>query len=297
MPEISEKISKSQYIRPGKLNYLEKSYWQMSYSGELTTKVKKSAHIKEGELLTHFPKSKETVAVQYEGKLLDTIAEGAIVKKDQVISVSGKIVKKQILSPVSGKVVSVDTTLKEMKVEIDENPNISKENFKPLVAPIDAKVADILHNQILLEFSCAEINLFALKGQSTMGKLFYAHSDSLKKKDHYPDKLRGSILVTDTVTAEMYPHLSAMGVAGLILNHIEYELFYEIVTFLMPIGVISGFGNLNEDAKLVKYFSSMQTEEASAIIDSKFNRLLILNGEKSSWLKNYHFDLEKSGIV
>ncbi len=277
----------------GKISFKESNYYVLNYDGELNSSLQPGKEIKTGMLVSQFPHDKKFINVEYSGNLL--VAEGQKIKEGEILSKQGKLIKKALTAPVSGTIHNIHEDRHEIEIEVEDGNEEVRNKFKPTFAPFDSKIHDVVDHKIVLEFPAVNINLFEVKGQDALGSLRYVPSNILMDKKKIPDNLDRAILITDTITSELYPHLSAMGVSALIANHIEHDVYAELVTFLMPVGIISGYGKLNEDDKLIKYLSSR--EGHPALVDTLYKRILIFDDKEASWLSNYKFDLERTGII
>lgn len=134
------------------------------------------------------------------------------------------------------------------------------------------------------------VNLFDSKGDSVFCEVRYLSGGNFGDKKNLPKGLEGKLLITDHLDGNLYPKISALGVRGIIANSIDYSLYREIIILTVPLGVISGFGNLKEDQKLVKYFKSKEGE--SVCFDAVYKRLILPESKSPAWIKNYRHTIQ-----
>lgn len=159
----------------------------------------------------------------------------------------------------------------------------------------DATVKAVGKSRIVYKLPAVVINLFNSKGDSIVGNLRYVKSSDFSDKKSISKDLEGKVAIIDNLTKELYPMLSTLGVVGIITNGLDYHLFDDIILLAVPVGIISGYGELKEDSEILAYIE--KNEGKNVWFDAKYSRLVIPEMKEPIWLKKYQYDLKKIGIV
>lgn len=240
--------------------------------------VKEKDKVKVTESLVVLDKKSETLFVESFGEI--------VVKKDDVVKPGDILCKKRgvlknesIKAEVDGTVISINENVIGIKVY---NPKTKLSELQTQV-PFDSTVEKIDQGKILLSFPAVQLNLITSKGPSIFGNLFYKDEKDLAKKTKQENVLDGAILITRFASTDIYPKVSALGAFGMIVNSIDFNAYNGVSVLEVPLGVISGFGDLIEDDSLVKWFKSIEGQKVW--FDATSNRLVIPFEKCPSWIK------------
>ena len=297
-----QKINKVLTIE-NKVLFKEENFYSLSIPRGLEILVKAGDIVTENQPLVKAKETENVIEAGYEG--IPSVTVGDNVQKDDVISVKGKIIPKKILSPCTGKVVKITDT----SINIEIKPELAKKSIE-VVSPFNCIIDKVSDNRIMLKFSALTLNLFDSKGEGAAGRVVYLPVKNIKAGKIPEDLVKDAILITDKITMDTYPLLTTLGAKGVITNSIDYYLYRDMIILAVPVGIISGFGLLDEDSTLVKYFSGISmnvafsntaaTKFASgkrlAWFDTIYSRLLIPEEKAPVWAGAYKFDLGKAKI-
>ena len=139
-------------------------------------------------------------------------------------------------------------------------------------------------------FAGLVINLFGAKGDFVIGPLKYLDSKSFNDRKNLPADLEKCVLITDHLDGQLYPLISALGVSAIIANSIESDVFDEIIIISTPVAVISGFGLLSINEKLVKYFKSNESKQVW--LDTLYDRLVLPESKTPAFMKSFKYFYE-----
>ena len=236
-------------IRSGQIEFNESTYYVFDIPFGYLSAVKEGDSVTMGEPLIVQDKKKETVFVECFGDLV--VKKDAIVRPGDILcKKSGVLKSESIKSEVDGTIISINDNVIEIKV-YDPESSISDLQTQ---SPFDSKIEKIEQGKILISFSSVQLNLLAAKGHSAIGNLLYKDEADLSKKTKDNSGIEGSILITKFGSFDIYPKVSALGSLGLIVNSIDFDIYDKTSVLEVPIGVITGFGDLIEDETLVKWF-------------------------------------------
>ena len=256
----------------------------------MTISVKSGDKIKAGgALANHNIQQEKIVDVSYRGS--PKVAVGETIEKGMCLYTKGKFIPKKIFSEVTGIVKEISKDSIKIAIK-DKSPTFSQTDLK---ASFDSEVISVSNDEIILKFPSLHINLFGSKGEPSIGPISYIESSNIKAGKIDESKVKGSIIITEKITLDIYPLLSTLGAKGIIGNSIDYYLYRDMIILAVPVGIISGFGNLNEDVNLKKYFKD--NEKKWAWLDTSYDRLVVVENDCPPWAKDYKFDLEKIGIA
>ena len=275
----------------GKVAFERNVYYEVPYPAGFNLNVKEGSSIKAGALI-YAPENKSREEnVQFSGKT--KFEPGQKINKDDVISVVGRFRKTTYRSNLTGIVQEVRES--EMLVFVQEGDDDVE--FDPVKAksPFDATVEKILPDRVILTFSAVVINLVASKGMSAIGKLKYLKASEFADKKNLPRDLDGTIVVTDFLSQQISPVISGLGADGILATSVNYTFYRDMVVLVVPIGIISGYGQLKEDEAILSYIKKKQ--DSTVWLDSDYHRLIIPEEKEPTSLKNYEFDLRKAAIL
>lgn len=308
----AQKTPKTEEEIPNKIIYSEKTLYKLDLPIDLHPVLKAGTEIEEGDIIK--PKASnvepEVEEIPYKGET--DLLPGAHIKMGDPLYTNKKLFRKNVVtSPVSGKIKEVTEDLISIEVKDEEQKEVV--SFK---TPFGGKIKVIKHDHMLLEFPSVQINLFEAKGGSTFGPIRYLSSAQIKDRKSLPSKVEKSVIVTDQITADLYPMLSTLGVGAIIANSIDYSLYKNMIILAVPIGIISGFGYtptekvatkagssktevarpseikpvFNEDEVLIKYIKSI--EGKTVWVDGDYGRLVIPEVKEPMSLKRHHWKLK-----
>jgi hypothetical protein len=261
--------------------YFGKSYFNYPFEGVLLPKISLHKEYSEGTELTKPAEDFDILSLHYKGLL--KIVEGDEIKEGGTLAVSGSIRKKYFASPVTGTIEKINEETKT----IDIKYKIVKDRedvFKSAVMPFKGKISHKFDHHIIIEFEALTINLFGLKGSDASGNLQFIDSEEVLKDETSLDNLdlKNKIVFIETLTTELAARLSAMGVKGILVHSLSYNIFSSIMTLAMPIGIIAGYDNLELDKHLKSTLSKL--EDSKIIIDTLYQKAHILTEKAPSWL-------------
>jgi len=244
--------------------------------------VKEGDKVKAGEQLIVLDKKSETVFIEGFGEII--VKKDDIVKPGDVLCKHKGILKSENMkSGVNGTVLSINDNVIEIKIYNAETQLLDSQTQ----STFNSIVKKVEQGKILLSFSAIQLNLLISKGVSSIGNFSYNSQQELSKmakpKGKDIDMFSESIIVTSHSTIDLYPKLSALGVNGLIVNSVDYEIYDKASVLEVPLGVISGFGDLLEDETLVKWFKSIEGQKVW--FDATFNRLVVPSDKCPLWIK------------
>ncbi len=291
-----KKIQKNEHEVPWKLTYTQDILYKLDFTTDLHPSLKVGSEIEEGDLIKPKESKTEPVLEEIEYNGQTDLLPGTRVTVGDPIYTHKKLFKKEtVTSLVSGIVKEV--TENSIKIEVHDE---QKKDSPILKTPFGGKIKNIQSNYMMLEFPAIQINLFESKGGSAVGPIKYLSSAQIKDRKTLNSRVEKSIVVTDQITAELYPMLSTLGVGAIIANSIDYSLYKNMIILAVPIGIITGFGYtpneksksevkpiLNEDEALIKYIKSI--EGKTVWVDGEYGRLIIPETKEPMSLKRHNW--------
>lgn len=292
---------KGEYEIKGKIIYNENVLYKLDLPVDIHPKLKVGSEIEEGDLIK--PKDSnadpDVTEIEYRGET--DLLPGARVRVGDPLYTHKKFLRKEtVTSPVTGLIKEITEDL--ITIEIQEEEGKEKAPFK---SPFGGKIKNIQDKYVLLDFPALQVNFFESRGGSAVGPIKYLSSTQIRDRKRPPSHIEKSIIVTEQITAELYPMLSTLGVGAIVANSIDYSLFKNMIILAVPIGIITGFGYtpnekstsevkpvLSEDEALIKYVKSI--EGKTVWVDGDYGRLIIPEPKEPIWLKKHHFKLKMS---
>lgn len=284
----------------GKIIYNEDILYKLDLPTDLHPVLNEGSEIEEGDIIKPHTKSEkelETIEIEYKGST--ELMPGQHIKVGDTLYTDKKLFKKhEVKSEVFGVVKDVTENVITIHEENEDRENKSS----PFKTPFGGKISKIQDSYMLLNFPAVQVNLFETKGGSAIGPIKYISSDQIRERKSLTSHIEKSVIVTEQITAELYPMLSTLGVGAIIANSIDYSLFKNMIILAVPIGIISGFGYtpnekskseikpvLNEDEALIKYVKSI--EGKTVWVDGDYGRLIIPETREPASLKRHHWKL------
>jgi len=247
--------------------FKKKSYYEISIPNEFKVKVKTESKVTKGSIIAELIPDISTINVGSKDKLV--VKVGDYISAESVLSEKKFFFrKKKIKSNLNGVVKEIT----ENSILIEKKTLLTDDKTSQITSPFNAVVKRINSNRVVLEFESTQLGLIDAKGDTAIGTVNYISQKELSFQKYKLQSYEGSIIVTDFMDSKIYPKLSAMGIVGIVTNSIDFELFNDIVTLAVPVGVISGFGLLKEDKSLVEWFESVKGH--TAILDGRYNKLI-----------------------
>ncbi len=292
--------TKTDHEVEGKIIYNEDILYKLDLPTDLHPVLKEGTEIEEGDLIKPKTKSEEDLdLIEIEYKGVTELLPGQHVKVGDTLYTNKKLFKKhEVKSEVSGVVKEVTEDL----IKIQEQSEDEETKLPPFKTPFGGKITKVHDNYMLLNFSAVQVNLFESKAGSAVGPIRYISSDQIRERKTLTSHIEKSVIVTEQITAELYPMLSTLGVGAIIANSIDYSLFKNMIILAVPIGIISGFGYtpnekgksevkpiLTEDEALIKYIKSI--EGKTVWVDGDYGRLIIPETREPASLKRHHWKL------
>lgn len=267
-----------------KIYYTKEGYVPLTVQNGKIIKAKEGQVISPNMIIAK-SKNKTMSEVKYSGKLKVKIGDS--VKAGDILYESGMIKKDIHRSEIDAKVINIENNVIYLEnLEID-NDTESSDLINPF--NVEVKIHKIYENVIYLKTSGLYINLLVSKGRNTLGSIMYIPPDKFNLKSLANLKLKDKIIVVDNLPSEFYPRLAALNVAGIITNSLDYSFYKNIILLSVPIGVYSGFGNIDFDKKTTNIFKTLSESNCEGYLDVDYNRLFIpLN--KAPNIKNYEFE-------
>ncbi len=265
-----------------KIVFAEKVYSVEKIPQEHIVAVEEDSVLKRGAVLTKYDTKIENINIDYSGSLKVQIGDHVV--KGDIISQEGKIFKKFYKTNTTGIIVEIGHS--NVVIEPLRREHIHAET-KML---FDGKIEKITGDKIIISNPGIILNLFSSKGDSCVGKLKYISSAEFRTVAEINSNLAEHLVITDHLTPEIYPMLSAIGAKGVIANSIDYSIYSEMIILAVPVGIISGYGHLPEDQKLLTFLRSC--ENLTVKFDTQNNKLFIPIEKEPLWLKKYKFALQ-----
>lgn len=269
-------------IREGQVTFNSSIYFLFDIPFGYLSVVKEGDKVKSGEQLVVLDKKNETVFIESFGEIF--VKKDDVVKPGDILCKRKGVLKNENMkAEVNGTVASINDNVIEIKIYNAETQLLEVQTQSPFYS----KVEKAEQGKIILSFSAIQLNLLTSKGVSSIGNFSYNSKEELSKitkpKGKDIDMFSESIIVSGHCPTDLYPKLSALGVNGLILSSVDYEIYDKASVLEVPFGVISGFGDLLEDETLVKWFKSIEGQKVW--FDATFNRLVVPSDKCPSWIK------------
>ena len=307
MLKTSNKTNKIEHLVENKITYSEETLYKLPLPLDLHPVLKVGAEVEEDDIIKPQESNVEPEIEEIHYKGETDLLPGTHIKTGDPLYVHKKLFKKEtVTSPVSGIVKDITENLITIEVKDEDEKEIP-----PFKTPFGGEIKAIQHDYILLNFPSLQINLFESKGGSAVGPIKYLSSTQIKDRKNLPARVEKSIIVTDQITADLYPMLSTLGVGAIIANSIDYSLYRNMIILAVPIGIISGFGYtphekktagsavtqrksevkpvIKEDEVLIKYINSI--EGKTVWVDGDYGRLIIPETKEPMSLKRHHWKL------
>lgn len=277
----TKEINKTNIEIEEKVFFSEKIFAYEHIQDGHTVVVVEGQEIKGETVLTKYSTQSENISVEYKGKPLVSV-DSQVIEGDP-ISREGKIFKKDLKSPVNGKVVEISKNI--IKIE----PIIKDKIKVETKIEVTGKIEKITDTKIIYSSPALIINLVEAKGELASGKIKFIPANAFAGGINLGSSLSDCIVFTDHLTQESYPILSTLGAKGVIANSIDYATYSEIIILAVPIGIIAGYGRLEEDGKLASFLRSMDGNYAR--LDAADRKLIIPMEKEPVWIKKHKFSI------